>query len=238
VPVGQSRTAFAITAIRASDARTLLDIGCGYGHLLCQLDAYLDCWGVDTDPRALAAARAACPNAKIVEQTGAELPFGDETFDAAVLSEVIEHVGEENKQAVVNEAHRVLRPGGVLVLTAPYAGVTAWADPLDLKRRVPWLYRVYQRLTGYEPQTASEIGHKHVSDAELGGLLAGRFSVEESWHAGPVSVVLLWLLVVAVVLRLPAAIVSPINAISGWESGVRCPRRLAFYVRIVARRLP
>ena len=238
LPVGQSRNAFAIDAIRESGAQEVLDIGCGYGHLLQQLDSERRCWGVDTDQRALAAARARCPSATIVEQTGADLPFEGESFDAVVLSEVIEHVGDANKRAVIDEAHRVLRRNGTFILTAPFAGSMAWADPLDVKRRLPPVYGVYQRVTGYEPQTAAEIGHKHLSDAELHDLLDGRFVVESKHYTGPLTFVLLWLLVVAVTLKLPASIVSKLNALGGWESGVRCPRRLAFSVRLVARRLP
>jgi SAM-dependent methyltransferase len=234
VPVGQSRNAFALEAIRASGARTVLDIGCGPGYLLCQLDD-LECTGVDMDTQALAAARDLCPNATIVEQTGAALPFADESFDAVVLSEVIEHVGDENKRAVIDEAHRVLRGGGTFILTAPFAGVTAWADPLDVKRRLPRVYGLYRRAAAYEPQTAAAIGHKHVTDAELRELFDGRFEIEECRYTGPLTVVLLWLLVVAVSLRLPESISSRINTISGWESGIKSPRRLAFSIRLVAR---
>ena len=45
------------------------------------------------------------------------LPFRDETFDAAVGGDVIEHVGDAQK--TIAEAHRVLRPGGRLFLATP-----------------------------------------------------------------------------------------------------------------------
>jgi len=45
------------------------------------------------------------------------LPFDDETFDGAHLQEVIEHI--ENPAHVVREFARVLKPGGVFVLSTP-----------------------------------------------------------------------------------------------------------------------
>jgi SAM-dependent methyltransferase len=48
------------------------------------------------------------------------LPFDDALFDVAVLQEVIEHL--ENPAHVIREFNRVLRPGGLWVLTTPNAG--------------------------------------------------------------------------------------------------------------------
>ena len=45
------------------------------------------------------------------------LPFGDDSFDAVVAGEVLEHI-EDDRQAVAETA-RVLRPGGVLALSVP-----------------------------------------------------------------------------------------------------------------------
>jgi SAM-dependent methyltransferase len=46
------------------------------------------------------------------------LPFRDDAFDAAFCSQVLEH--EARPAAALAELHRVLRPGGALVLTAPH----------------------------------------------------------------------------------------------------------------------
>lgn len=50
---------------------------------------------------------------------GKVLPFGDGTFDAVFTSEVLEHVFEPD--AALEELGRVLRAGGLLLVTVPFA---------------------------------------------------------------------------------------------------------------------
>jgi SAM-dependent methyltransferase len=47
-----------------------------------------------------------------------QLPFRDELFDVVVCSEVIEHVA--NQTALLTDVERVLKPGGVFLLTFPF----------------------------------------------------------------------------------------------------------------------
>lgn len=49
----------------------------------------------------------------------ARLPIADNTLDVVFSSHVIEHVDDETVAAMVGEAHRILRPGGVLRLATP-----------------------------------------------------------------------------------------------------------------------
>jgi SAM-dependent methyltransferase len=234
--LGQVRSDFVVEAIRATGARKVLDVGCGQGWQLAGLDG-CERWGVEMDAEALAVAREAVPDATFVLQTGANLPFPEAEFDAVILAEVIEHVGEAHKQTVIDEIHRVLRPDGALVLTAPYAGVFAWTDPLDVKRRFPSAYRVYLRLSGHRQQTATDTGHKHLSEAEIDRLFSRRFEVTDRRYTGPFSFLLVWIQVLALAFRLPDRLVWPFNRFRSWENGVRCPRVLAYNVRLVARRI-
>jgi SAM-dependent methyltransferase len=54
------------------------------------------------------------------------LPFADGTFAAVTLLAVIEHVEPEVAVRILREAHRILIPGGYLVVTTP----AAWTDGL------------------------------------------------------------------------------------------------------------
>ena len=49
---------------------------------------------------------------------GHTLPFADESFDSIFSSEVFEHVF--NLPQILDELHRVLRPGGRMLLTVPF----------------------------------------------------------------------------------------------------------------------
>ena len=54
-----------------------------------------------------------------------EIPVDDESFDAILCSEVFEHIPDA--VAALNEFTRILRPGGILIITAPFASLTHFA---------------------------------------------------------------------------------------------------------------
>jgi SAM-dependent methyltransferase len=96
--------------------RRVLDLGCRYGALTRAYVEGNDVVGVDVDRDALAEA------AKLAIETvwadvDEPLPFPDESFDAVVAGELIEHLRDPER--LVAEARRVLRPGGTFVGSVP-----------------------------------------------------------------------------------------------------------------------
>jgi SAM-dependent methyltransferase len=88
----------------------ILDVACGTGYGTAMLGAV----GVDLSPDAL---RAACRETdRLVRGDALRLPFGG-IFDAVVSFETVEHVADA--EGFVAECRRVLRPGGVLVMSTP-----------------------------------------------------------------------------------------------------------------------
>lgn len=66
-----------------------------------------------------------------VQADGAALPFGDGSFDAVISAELLEHV--PSPERVLREVHRVLRPGGRLLITVPLL-YRVHGDPQDFGR--------------------------------------------------------------------------------------------------------
>jgi 2-polyprenyl-3-methyl-5-hydroxy-6-metoxy-1,4-benzoquinol methylase len=72
-------------------------------------------------------------------------PFGDGSFDGVVMSEIVEHLREYPLQSL-REVHRMLRPGGLLVLTTPNAAAAKNRVRLLLGKNIytylfpDWLY--------------------------------------------------------------------------------------------------
>ena len=91
---------------------SVLDLGCGEGllALLKRKDVYLA--GVDLSPELVKMARRNGYDAACVGLL-TDLPFPDASFDYVVSLDVFGHIGFDEKDAVLEEIKRVLRPGGV-----------------------------------------------------------------------------------------------------------------------------
>ena len=102
--------------------KKILEIGCGNGALAAALVADgAIVTGIDPNPLAIEQAKLAAPAAEFV-QTGAEaLPFGKESFDAVVTVNALHHVPVEVMYRSLQEAARVMRPDGQLIVMEPLA---------------------------------------------------------------------------------------------------------------------
>lgn len=95
----------------------LLEVGCGSGKFLNQMRS--KGWlveGVDLDSQAIEAARA---NYGVNVYNGRieEMNYPSDSFDAVTMNHVIEHV--HDPIALLRECHRILKPGGYLVIVTP-----------------------------------------------------------------------------------------------------------------------
>jgi SAM-dependent methyltransferase len=75
------------------------------------------------------------------------LPVDDGTFDAALSTQVLEHVAEP--RLVLGELFRVLRPGGRLYLTVPLVG-ELHEEPYDFFRYTPYGLRHLLEAAGFQ----------------------------------------------------------------------------------------
>jgi len=105
---------------------TVLDFGCGPGFLWDHLRALNARWryvGADfsRDSTQQLAQRAA-NNANFAAAHHLErlpVPLANASIDAVFLVEVVEHVGDEHLDSILDDMARVLRPGGRLIITTP-----------------------------------------------------------------------------------------------------------------------
>ena len=99
---------------------TVLDLCCGTGLLTGHaLNNGLAVTGVDLSPHMLAVARAKRPGADYVLADASALPVPDHAFDSASISFALHEKYLSTAHAILVEARRVVRPGG-LVLVADY----------------------------------------------------------------------------------------------------------------------
>jgi 2-polyprenyl-3-methyl-5-hydroxy-6-metoxy-1,4-benzoquinol methylase len=106
---------------------TLLDVGCGGGELLAEADRLgFDVRGVDLSPHAAAAANGLVGRDVVVCSALEDAGLPDGSFDVCVCTDVIEHV--RDPVGLLNHMHRVLKPGGVLLLVTPAvdSGIARW----------------------------------------------------------------------------------------------------------------
>lgn len=112
------------------DAR-VLDCGCGMGFYLMVMAKLrrLNLVGLDPDADRLEWARREGVPGELVQGDAEELPFDTGFFDGVLMSEVLEHLSDDAR--ALREAHRVLKPGGILAVSVPHASFPFWWDPIN-----------------------------------------------------------------------------------------------------------
>lgn len=113
---------------------SVVDLGCGDGfylYLLNNLPLRLKLVGLDCDKVVLGNAKKNLSSRKIqlVQGDLIKLPFKDKGFDKAIMTEVLEHVTDDKK--ALSETHRILKRGGILVLTVPNYDFPFLWDPIN-----------------------------------------------------------------------------------------------------------
>jgi SAM-dependent methyltransferase len=117
---------------RLGSSMLVLDIasGVGYGTPILSREGNRTVISSDISTGALAYGRRTF-SAVGVAADGTNLPFGDDTFDAIVSLETIEHVPRPD--LFIRELRRVLKPSGSLLVSTPNAEETGGGNPHHLK---------------------------------------------------------------------------------------------------------
>ncbi len=127
-------------AAELAAGKDVLDLACGEGYgseLLARTARSV--LGVDISQEAVDHAAQTYARAHLSFQQGSAdaIPAPDDAFDLVVSFETIEHVPEEVQQAFLREVRRVLRPGGVFLVSTPdralYTDARAYHNPFHVK---------------------------------------------------------------------------------------------------------
>jgi SAM-dependent methyltransferase len=133
-PFPREVVAFDQVCQRLPQGATLVDVGCGAAFTFAPLRRRrpdLTLVGVDGSPWQLSDARARMPDAALVRgnlDQGGGLPLASGSVDGVYAAEIIEHLVDPDR--LLEECRRVLRPGGVLVITTP--NLAAWFNRMLL----------------------------------------------------------------------------------------------------------
>lgn len=123
-----------VEGLELKNGDKVLDAGCGDGfylHLLSQLGNF-SLTGIDFDKNALNSAKknlSKVKGVKLLHGSVMELPFKANSFNKVICTEVAEHLPDDLKG--LKEIYRVLKPGGVLVLTVPNHNYPFLWDPVN-----------------------------------------------------------------------------------------------------------
>ncbi|MGB7340330.1 MAG: methyltransferase domain-containing protein [Phototrophicaceae bacterium] len=119
--------------VEPTSEKLILDMPCGRGFYLNMFDFATDATiiGAELEWDVILKARANVGHLDIPLQRANlyHLPYADNTFDAVILSEILEHIDDD--VAGLKEAYRVLKPNGVVVITVPNANYPFWWDPIN-----------------------------------------------------------------------------------------------------------
>lgn len=157
--------------------RVVLDMGCGTGTLiaeLTQMDPSLQIVGIDGDEDVLARARkktaSVSERVRLSRGSADALPLDDSSVDAVIASLLLHHLPAKSKLGALEEAHRVLRPHGRLL-------VADWGRPRDPIMRAAFF--TLQLLDGFENTRDHAAGRLPSLIAQAG---FSAVSVQQHWR--------------------------------------------------------
>jgi ubiquinone/menaquinone biosynthesis C-methylase UbiE len=103
--------------VRTNGGGSAADVGCGPGRITAHLHALgVDAFGIDLSPAMIDIARRDHPDLRFEVGSMTYLDLADASVDGLVAWFSLIHIPDDEIPAVLAHFHRVLRPGGALLL--------------------------------------------------------------------------------------------------------------------------
>lgn len=175
-PYGADRYGFAWEHV-PQNGEAHLDFGCNDGQFLHDLSKSKhieNLFGLDISRDYVKQAQQLYPELDVRHLTSTTpLPFADNMFDSISILDVIEHVYEQ--KSLMAEFQRVLKPDGILIMTAPQRHIFSFLDRGNLQLVFPSLFRWYY----LRKHSAEEYNYNYVNNPDG---LVGCVSAKKRWH--------------------------------------------------------
>ena len=136
-----------LSKLRAAGAKQVLDVGCGIGNLLCNLESNgFEPWGVTINPQEIA--KRVHKNVLLmdIQSDVASSPLAGRTFDAILTFDCLEHL--EAPLVALRNINKLLKPGGLLIAYIP---PSRWTEcDYHIIVYTPRQFRWLLNLTGFD----------------------------------------------------------------------------------------
>lgn len=102
--------------------KKILDIGCAFGWFekIALENNAKEVIGIEPEAKTLLAAKKDVPKAQFLTASVFKLPFVNDSFDAVVMIDVLEHLPKKSEEKALLEIKRVLKKGGTLTISVPH----------------------------------------------------------------------------------------------------------------------
>jgi len=144
----------------------LLEVGSGMGHLVDQLSAAFEAYGMDLNHWAVKQSKALSDQVLFQTASAQELPYKNGAFNVVIIKHIAEHLPDPAK--AIREIGRVTEKNGILILAVPNLDslLKPWKgdkwigyqDPTHISLKEPreWLQII--QSAGYELERVSSDG--------------------------------------------------------------------------------
>ncbi|MCG5469768.1 class I SAM-dependent methyltransferase [Micromonospora sp. LAH09] len=184
------RAALALFAdlVNGGGGGPVADVGCGTGRITAHLRTLgVDAFGIDLSPGMIAVARRDHPGLRFEVGSMTDLDLADGSVAGLIAWYSLIHIPDDQLDAVLGHFHRVLRPGGPLLLgfhvgdetTLKTEGYGGHPMKVHVHRRQPAQVAARLHGSGFRVESQTTLTSP---ESRLGGIVLGRRSLSPLHH--------------------------------------------------------